>query len=72
MYDDVDVDEMKTFIGILILMGILRLPRLRCIEARKYISTPGISTLLTKTQIFRFLHVANNAAITTTPDKLDH
>jgi len=68
MYDDVDVDEMKTFIGILILMGILRLPRLRCIEARKYISTPRISTL----QIFRFLRVANNAAITTTPDKLDH
>ena len=80
VYDDVDIDEMKAFIGVLILMGILRLPRLEMYwstsELHKYVSTPGISSILTKTrfeQIFRFLHVANNAeqaTPTTTPDKL--
>ena len=80
VYDDVDIDEMKAFIGVLILMGILQLPRLEMYwstsELHKYVSTPGISSILTKTrfeQIFHFLHVANNAeqaTPTTTPDKL--
>jgi len=57
-YDDVDVNEMEAFVGILILMGILRLPRpemyLSTQESHKFISTPSISTLLTKTRFFGF------------------
>ena len=52
VYDDVDIDEMKAFIGVLILMGILRLPRLEMYwstsELHKYISTPSISSILQK------------------------
>ena len=77
-FDDVDIDKIKASI---VLMGILRLPRLEMYwstwELHMYISTPGISSLFTKThfeQIFQFLHVANNAeqpaTPTTPPDKL--
>ena len=69
----------KAIIGMPILMGILQLPCLEMYwstsELHKYISTPVISSILTKTcfeQIFCFLHVANNAeqVTPTTPDKL--
>jgi len=78
-YKDVTVDEMKAFVGLLILMGILRLPRLEMYWStsalNKYISAPGISSVMTKTafeQIFRFLHLVNNdeREASTTPDKL--
>ena len=45
-YDDVEIVEMKALIGILILMGILRLPRLEMywstLELHKYFNTPDI------------------------------
>ena len=41
---DVVVHEMKAFVGILILIGIIKLPRLELYWSQKYpqISTPGI------------------------------
>ena len=77
-YTDVNVDEMKAFIGMLILMGILRLPRLEMYwsTSNEYIATAGISKIMSKTrfeQILCFLHLANNTdqePPTGTPDKL--
>ena len=69
---------MKVYIGLLILMGILRLPRLEMYWStsalHQYISTPLISKIMMKTafeQIFWFLHLVNNAeqATSTTPDQ---
>ena len=62
---DVTVDEIKSFIGLLILMGILRLPRLDMYwqTSNFYIATFGISQVMTRErfeQIYRFLHLANN------------
>jgi len=62
---DVTVDEIKSFIGLLILMGILRLPRLDMYwqTSNFYIATFGISQVMTGErfeQIYRFLHLANN------------
>jgi len=77
-YNDVTVDEMKAFIGLLILMRILQLPHLEMYWSTsalpRYISTPGISSIMMKTtfeQISGFLHLVNNdeQATSTTPDK---
>ena len=63
---DVTVNEMKAFIGILLTMGILKLPRLELYWTMKYpwIRTPGISNVMSKTrfeQLFRFLHLNDNS-----------
>lgn len=62
----VTVPEMKAFIGILILMGILKLPRLELYWSTKNprISTPGISSIMSRVrfeQLFRCLHLTDNA-----------
>ena len=79
-YHDVDVDEMKAYIGLLILLGTLRLPHLEMYwgALHRYISTSKIMTKTAFDQIFCFLHLVNNVeqstmlkqATSTTPDKL--
>ena len=64
-WNNITSDEMKLFIGVLILMGIIKLPRLEMYwqVANEHIKTPGISRIIGKTkfeQIFRFLHLADN------------
>jgi len=64
-WENVTAEEMKAFIGLLILMGILRLPRLDMYwqTSNVYIATYGISKVMSRVrfeQIYRFLHLANN------------
>ncbi len=72
-WHDATVPEMKAFLGMLILMGILDLPRLEMYWQTKYrlIATSGISSIMSRVrfeQLFRFLHLANNANILPSPD----
>ena len=65
-WEDVTVAEMKAFVGLLILMGILRLPRLEMYWQVKHplIATEGISSIMSRNrfeQIFRFLHLADSS-----------
>ncbi len=63
-WHDVSVPEMKSFIGIMILMGICRLPRLRLYWTTKYpYISPEINKIMSLTrfeQIYRFLHLCNS------------
>jgi hypothetical protein len=64
-WEDVTVEEMKAFIGILMLMGILKLPRLELYwqQAHPLIQQHGIPEVMTLVrfqQIWRFLHLANS------------
>ena len=64
-WEDVTPEEMKAFIGIVILMGILKLPRLEMYwqEAHPLIQQHGIPEVMTLVrfqQIWRFLHLANS------------
>ena len=64
-WHDTTVVEMKAFVGILILMGIQKLPRLEMYWSHKYslISTPNISKIMSSVrfqQLFRFLHLYNS------------
>ena len=66
-WHDVVVPEMKAFVGILILMGIIKLPRLELYWSQKYpqISTPGISAVMPLVrfeQLFRCLHLNDNSS----------
>ncbi len=59
VWNDTTVEELKAFVGILILMGIVRLPLLELYWSTNFplISTPGISNIMPKTkfeQLFRF------------------
>ena len=63
---NVTIEEMKAFVGMLIVMGILKLPRLELYWSNKYphITTPGISNIMARVrfeQIYRFLHLNDNA-----------
>jgi len=63
---DVTVDEMRAFVGMLILMGICRMPRLDLYWQIMVplIRTSGISDIMSRVrfqQIFRFLHLADSA-----------
>ena len=65
-WEDVIVPEMKAFVGLLILMGIVRLPRLEMYWQVKHpiIATVGISSIMSRNrfqQIFRFLHLADSS-----------
>ena len=65
-WKDTTVEELKAFIGILILMGIVRLPRLELYWSQSFpgIRTPGISDIMPLVrfeQLFRFLHLCDNA-----------
>ena len=65
-WHDATVPELKAFLGMLILMGILELPRLEMYWQTKYrlIATSGISSIMSRVrfeQLFRFLHLANSA-----------
>ena len=64
-WKEVSKDEMKAFIGLLLTMGILRLPRLekywenKCRRTR----TPGVSEVMPRVrfeQIFRFFHLSDS------------
>ena len=60
-WHDVTIPKMKAFIGVLITMGIFKLPRLELYwSTNPRIRTPGISEIMPKTgfeQLFRFLHL---------------
>ena len=59
------MEDMKTFVGFLIIMGVLKLP---CLEMywqveNDVLRTPGISSVMSRIQfeqIWRFLHLADN------------
>lgn len=58
-------EEMRAFIGMLIIMGVLKSPRLEMYWTQKWpeIATPGISSIMPLRrfeQIFRFFHLTNN------------
>ena len=63
-WHDISIEEMKTFIGILILMGVSRLPRLKLYWTTKYpYICPGICNIMSQVrfeQIFRFLHLCDS------------
>ena len=64
---DTSIEEIKAFVGILILMGIVKLPRIELYWSlsHPYLVTPGISNVMSRVrfeQIFRFLHLCNNTA----------
>lgn len=64
-WSDVTIPEMKAFIGMLILMGIVELPRLEMYWQTKHplIATTGISSVMSLVrfeQLYRFLHLANS------------
>ncbi len=57
---------MKAFIGILILIGIIKLPRLEMYWSHKYplITTPSIAAIMPRVrfeQLFRFFHFSINS-----------
>ena len=61
----VTIVEMKAFIGLTIIMGIIQLPRLEMYwqTSHSLICTPGVSSIMSLVrfeQIFRFLHLANS------------
>ena len=64
---DVPLPEMKAFIGMAILMGILKLPRLEMYwqTIHEVLATPGISSIMSRIrwfeQIFCYLHLADNS-----------
>jgi len=65
-WKNVTVQQMKAFVGILIMMGILQLPQLEMYweQDDDILCTPGISALIGRVkfeQILRFLHLANNS-----------
>ena len=64
-WNDVTVSDMKAFVGLLILMGILRLPRSEMYWSGdcEFLVTPGLSSVMSRCtfeQIWRFLHLADN------------
>ncbi len=66
VWNDTTVEELKAFVGILILMGIVRLPLLELYWSTHFplISTPGISNIMPKTkfeQLFMFFHLNDNS-----------
>ena len=65
---DTTVDELKAFMGLLILMGIVRLPQLELYWSTNFplIKIPGISSIMSKNrfhQFWQFLQLNNNNAI---------
>ena len=70
-WSDIEVVEMKAFVGILMLMGICKLPRLEMYwSTQHHFVCPSIWEIMTKTrfqQIFRFLHLANSNDQVTDP-----
>ena len=65
-WTDVSTEEMKAFIGLLILMGVLHLPRIEMYWQidDDLMRTPGISSIMSRIrfqQIFRFLHLADSS-----------
>ena len=64
-WQDITMDEMKAFIGLLVTMGILRLPRLESYWKQKCRCTwtPGVSEIMSRVrfeQIFRFFHLSDS------------
>ena len=64
-WTDVTTDEMKAFVGLLLLLGIIKLPRLEMYWQTKneFIGTPGIADVMSRNrfeQIYRFLHLADS------------
>ena len=65
-WSDVSIDEMKAFIGVTILMGIIQLPQLEMYwqTSNPMIATSRVSNIMSRThfqQILRYLHLADNA-----------
>ena len=63
-WHDTTVVEMMAFIGIMIIMGIVQLPRLEMYwqQSHPLLTTPGVSSIMSLVrfeQLFRFLHLAN-------------
>ena len=65
-WHDVTVEDMKAFVGLLIIIGILQLPRLEMYwqTESNLIHTPGVSSVISRIrfeQIWRYLHLADNS-----------
>ena len=65
-WTDITTEEMKAFIGITILIGIIQLPRLDMYwqTTNPLITTSGVSSIMSRIrfqQIFHYLHLADNA-----------
>ena len=65
-WHDVTVEEMKAFLGMLIIMGIIVLPRLEMYWSSTHplIATPGIASVMPLVrfeQIYRFLHLNDSS-----------
>jgi len=56
-WKDVTVSDMKAFVGLLILMGVVHLPRLEMYwpQSNPYIATKGISDVMTKKSLSRYI-----------------
>jgi len=57
-------DEMETFVGIMILMGIIKLPRFRMYWRDYLVHQEGISAVMSRTrflQIWLYFHLADNS-----------
>ena len=57
-------DEMEAFVGIMILMGIIKLPRFRMYWKEDYLVHQGISAVMSRTrflQIWRYFHLADTS-----------
>ena len=64
-WHDVTVEDMKAFVGLLIIMGVLQLPQLEMYwqTDSNLLQTPGVSSVMSQIQfeqIWRFLHLADN------------
>ena len=65
-WSPVSMEEMKAFLGLLILIAILKLPRLEMYWSKQHpiIETPGISNVMSRNrfqQIFRFFHLTSSS-----------
>ena len=63
--NDTTVPEIKAFIGMLLLFGVLKLPQLELYWSKNYLEleTPGISEIMPRIrieQLFRCFRIANN------------
>ena len=63
-WSDMTVEEMKAFLGMLMLMGISRLPRLEMYLSTKHLLiNPGLADVFSKVrfkQIFRFIRLTDS------------
>lgn len=72
-WNDTSIEEMKTFFGLVIAMGIMKLPRLELYWQKKYwiFDIPSFNKIMSRnrfSQIWRFLHFCDEANIPAADD----